>query len=309
MTSLDRIHGAVYGALVGDALGVPVEFSTREERAQDPVDTMRAGGTWGQRAGTWSDDGALLLCTLEGLADNATDACIGQLYVDWLRQGRWAAHGSWFDIGQTTQLALSRLADGEPPGTTNEAENGNGSLMRILPVGLDPRADGGSRCRRAMDLSTLTHGHVRSQLACAFYCLVASCLLAGATPMEAYAQACSQSSAFFATHPGEQKHFARILDGRLATLSKSELQSSGYVIHTLEASLWCVLNERTFCDAVLTAVNLGGDTDTTGCVTGGLAGTLHGIAAIPSEWLATLPRRQELDALLARFHHSITQPS
>jgi ADP-ribosyl-[dinitrogen reductase] hydrolase len=204
---------------------------------------------------------------------------------------------------------LSRLGDGEPPGTSSEAENGYGSLMRILAVGLYPFPDDEVRFRRAMELSSLTHGHMRSQLACAFYCLVVSLALAGEKPAEAYAHAIRRSTALFTAHAGEQKHFARILDETLATLPKDEIHSSGYVMHTLEASLWCVLHEPDFSRAVLAAVNLGGDTDTTGCVVGGLAGAIHGIAAIPEEWIAALPRRDEIDALLARFLRSINPAS
>lgn len=302
LTRAARIRGAIYGALVGDALGVPVEFSSREELSRTPVRGMRAGGTWRQLAGTWSDDGALLLCTLEGLARHASPAEIGQLYVAWMREGRWTARGNVFDIGRTTQLALSRLADGIPPPPPAVSENGNGSLMRILPVGLQQgAADPAAQIRTAMDLSALTHGHPRSQLACVFYSLVVAHVLRGSAALDAHRIAASECAQLFAPHPAEHAVFARVLSADFRRTSERDIHSSGYVLHTLEASLWCVLNQPNFTSAVLTAVNLGGDTDTTGCVTGGLAGALHGIDAIPPEWIAALPRREEIDALLARF--------
>lgn len=298
----NRIGGAIYGALVGDALGVPVEFTEREEHRAKPVREMRGGGTWGQLPGTWSDDGALLLCTAEGITENAPAARIGRLYIDWMRTGHWAARGAVFDIGGTTQNSLSRLADGIPLEPPSEFENGNGSLMRILPVGLHvPPGDEAALFRRAMDLSALTHAHIRSQLACAFYCLIVSHLIEGTSLPEAHALASSRFEALLAIAPRERTQFARLLEPEFARTPESLIKSSGYVVHTLEAALWCALNQPDFPNTVLAAVNLGGDTDTTGCVAGGLAGALHGFDAIPFEWLDVLPHHEDVDALLTRF--------
>jgi ADP-ribosylglycohydrolase len=176
--------------------------------------------------------------------------------------------------------------------------------MCILPVGLRFRAnDEAELFRHAGDISALTHGHPRAQLACAFYCLFVSLVMTGSSLREAYSDAIRRIAALFTLHREEKLHFARILGGRLDESPVEQVQSSGYVIHTLEASLWCALQHTDFRSAVLAAVNLGGDTDTTGCVTGGLAGAFYGIDAIPAEWLAALPRRAEVDALLERFSH------
>jgi len=306
MPRLERIAGGIEGALVGDALGVPVEFSGRDARDADPVAEMRAGGTWGQPAGTWSDDGALLLCAVEGLTKDYSPEYLGQLFVRWMKDRHWTARDEVFDIGGATLTALGRIDAGvaiAAAGVTGEDENGNGSLMRILPVALRfaPRVPDAELTRRAMEVSRITHAHPRSQLACAFYCLTAAALLRQRTPEEAYAHAREAIQPCLGKFPSERSAFDRILSGKISRLARSDIKSSGYVIDTLEAALWCLLRHASFQGAVLAAVNLGGDTDTTGCITGGLAGVAHGRAAIPRIWLETLPRREELNDLVAAF--------
>lgn len=300
-----RMRGAIYGALVGDALGVPVEFAARAERDADPVCGMRAWGMHHQPAGTWSDDGALLLCTAEGLVDGFSARRLGALYVRWMRDGYWGARGEVFDIGGTTRSALSRLGDGVPierAGDDGEGQNGNGSLMRILPVALHgSRAGADVISERAMVASSITHAHRRSQIACAFYCLIVEAVLRGVTVVEAYRAAIAHVEPRVQSLPRERAAFARLLSGEIAQAARQEIGASGYVIHTLEAAIWCVLRHDDFESAVLAAVNLGDDTDTTACVTGGLAGAVFGLESIPAPWLETLPRRSDVEALLDRF--------
>ena len=182
MTVHDRKLVGVLGALVGDALGVPVEFQDRKCLDKDPVQEMREYGTWNQPAGTWSDDGALLLCTLEGLGQGMSDQHIGQLYVRWMTEGYWAKRNTVFDIGGTTATTLRRLADGESTsssGATSESSNGNGSLMRILPVALTFHdQDESMMMERIRGIGGMTHAHERSHLACIFYGLLVHSLSA-----------------------------------------------------------------------------------------------------------------------------------
>lgn len=309
----DRISGGIVGALVGDALGVPVEFSTRPERDADPVTGLRAFGTWHQPAGTWSDDGALLLCTIEALAENADLAYGGKLFLRWRREGYLAARGERFDIGAATDAALARIAAGAPAaeaGGHRETDNGNGSLMRILPVALrfadtQPQA----LAAQAMNWSAVTHRHPRSQLACAYYCLLAQQLLQGASPEFAIASVAREFRAMLDSFPGEQRQFERILDPGFSTTARAQIRSGGYVIDTLEAALWCLLQGGSFSDVVLRAVNLGGDTDTTACVAGGLAGVWLGVAAIPVEWSSALPDTAVRAALMQSFLATILAKS
>jgi ADP-ribosyl-[dinitrogen reductase] hydrolase len=300
-----RIRGAISGALVGDALGVPVEFAARAARDADPVGGMRAWGTHRQPAGTWSDDGALLLCTTEGLIEGFSPERLGALYVRWMRDGHWSARGEVFDIGGTTLSALSRLAAGVPlgqAGDKGEEQNGNGSLMRILPVAVHAgRAGADFICEHAMLASSITHAHRRSQIACAFYCLMVEAVLRGTSVTEAYRAAVAYFEPRLQSLPRERAAFARLLEGNIAHTARDEISASGYVVHTLEASIWCVLCHDDFERAVLAAVNLGDDTDTTACVTGGLAGAIYGLESIPAPWLEALPRRSDVEGLLDRF--------
>ncbi len=302
-----RLLGGLWGSLAGDALGVPVEFRPRPSLAADPVTDMRSFGTHHQPAGTWSDDSSLLLCTAESLLTGSFDpADLAARFVRWRNENLWTPHGSVFDIGIATSTAISRLAAGTDPlsaGGSSENSNGNGSLMRILPLALFCAAEPTEAMTASLAMaSCLTHAHPRSQLACAFFGLFVRPLLEGASPADALASAASLFPATAAAlAPAELPHFNRLLDPAFASLPEDEIHGSGYVIHTLEASLWCLLNTASFAAATLRAVNLGEDTDTTGCVTGGIAGILYGIDAIPTAWIHSLARHDDVTALFDRF--------
>jgi ADP-ribosyl-[dinitrogen reductase] hydrolase len=300
-----RILGGLWGAVVGDALGVPVEFKTRVEIQANPVTDMRGDGTHHQPAGTWSDDGALLLCTVDSLVNFEFDTeDLGRRFVAWYENGLWAARGEVFDVGLTTADALIRIRNGIPAeqaGGRDGHSNGNGSIMRILPVALrfagEPIKTLLDRTRRA---SAVTHGHERSQMACGYYALVARHLLEGAQPKQAAEGA---GEIFAQTFAGTEElpRFRHLLSRDLSTILENLVASSGYVIDTLTASLWCLSTTDNYRECVLKAVNLGGDTDTTGCVAGGLAGVRYGVNAIPQNWIQELARQQDLESLFNRF--------
>ena len=179
--------------------------------------------------------------------------------------------------------------------------------MRILPVAVRfahlPAAELLDRIHRA---SSITHGHPRALMACGFHALTVAALLEGAPA----AQAVEEASARFREHYGapsagewtdEWQEFNFVLDGKLAYRREDEIVSDGYCVNTLVASLWCLLTTSAFRECVLKAVNLGSDTDTTGCVAGGLAGLLYGPAAVPEEWRLELPRAAELEKLFKAF--------
>ncbi|OAI57356.1 hypothetical protein AYO49_02220 [Verrucomicrobiaceae bacterium SCGC AG-212-N21] len=300
-----RILGGLYGSLVGDALGVPVEFKPRGDRERDPVTGLRDYGTHGQPKGTWSDDGALLLCTVESIVErgfNTED--MGERFVRWCSRGYWTATGELFDIGHATRKALRLIEHGcvaEAAGGTDEFSNGNGSLMRILPVGLENSKESrGELVMRHMRASSITHGHDRSKLACVFHGLLVRSLMDGKEPAVAFREARVVFAEIFADSK-EMGAFRSLLQGDIAEWPAAAVGSSGYVMDTLTASIWCLLTSSNFSECVLKAVNLGDDTDTTGCVAGGLAGVCYGLEAIPQEWIAALPRQQELRALFDRF--------
>lgn len=219
--------------------------------------------------------------------------------------------GPWrhFDIGIATRSALARIGAGIPAeeaGGCDDYSNGNGSLMRILPVvlaSLDLPDDAFSdRISRA---SSITHRHPRSQMACVFFGVVVRLLVQGTEPAQAVQRAVGEFNIFYADNP--EIMVSRDLCGiDLCKVPEIDIRSGGYVMETLTASLWCLLTSGTFAEAVLKAVNLGSDTDTTGCVTGALAGVWHGLDAIPGDWLAALPRRREVNGLFEDFVKSVS---
>lgn len=214
------------------------------------------------------------------------------------------ATGDVFDVGLATTDALMRIEQGTPAeqaGGGDEYSNGNGSLMRILPAGLRFKSKPlQSFADHLEKVSAITHGHARSKMACVFHGLMVRQLLLGWRLQSALDSAraeftsCYQQSSEFST-------FRHILEDDLGSVPEAEIVSTGYVLHTLYASLWCLLTTRTFEECVLKAVNLGGDTDTMGCVAGGLAGVNYGLGAIPEKWLRAMARYDEVDALFSRF--------
>lgn len=314
----DRVVGAFIGLAAGDALGVPVEFEPRSAREADPVRGMRGGGTWRLEPGTWSDDTSLALCLAESIVEKGFDPeDSGRRSLAWLDRGLWTAKGEAFDVGGATRAALSRIRSGLPAvlaGGRGENDNGNGSLMRILPASLwlsslpEP-----ARFRAIAAYSATTHGHPRSMLACWLHCLVAGRLLRGEAPAKAYVHAMEEARSLLPGLPSsaraEAGAYARVLDGSLAQAPASSIRGSGYVLHCLEASLWCLATTRDFASCVLAAVNLGEDADTTGAVAGGLAGLAYGRPSINADWAATLARTAEIEALAARLAALIEAPA
>lgn len=272
----ETLRAAMYGLAIGDALGVPYEFKNRDTFE---CTGMTGGGTWGQPAGTWSDDTSMTLATLDSL-----NACRGVVsegdmqnrFLDWRDRGLYAVDGKVFDIGNTTSQALEMGW-----GIDREDANGNGSLMRILPLAFAPC--GFWDVQRA---SAITHAHWMSCESCVIYVGIAKELLEGA----------DIDMAVIHWAQKEYSPFDRLAP--LLRMRRDDIVSDGFVIHTLEAALWCLLHTHSYEDAVLTAVNLGGDTDTTAAVTGGLAGILYGLEDIPVEWVEALRNRGEIDRLV-----------
>ncbi len=302
-----RVAGGLIGVAVGDALGVPVEFDPRSSRVEDPVREMRGGGGHGQPPGTWSDDTSLTFCTVEAFLGTYSIARLGQMFCRWLQEGYWTARGEVFDVGGVTRAAILRLVHGVAPeesGSILESENGNGSLMRNLPVVL-------AYCRwsiplmleRVHEASRVTHAHPRSQIACGLHALVTRNLLFHRAPGAAYRYAMEAARKLYLPEPwrDERRNFTRLLRGSLGDAPEREISASGYVVSTLEAALWALMTTRNFRDCVLKAVNLGEDSDTVGAIAGGMAGVTYGIDAIPREWIDTLARKEDLLETANRF--------
>lgn len=302
------IKSTLFGIAVGDALGVPVEFKSRQAITLKPVTDMIGYGTYQLPAGTWSDDSSLTFCLAEALTQDFDLNIIGQNFVKWYHHSFWTPRGSVFDIGFTTRQAINRLANGEQPdlaGDFDESSNGNGSLMRILPLVfylLDKPIN--ERYEITKQVSSITHGHIRSVIACFYYLEFARLLFLGKEKYETYKELQTEITNHLiglSIYPAEIALFDSLLKKDIHKLVVAEIQSSGYVLHTLEASIWCLLTTDNYKKAVLKAVNLGSDTDTTGAVTGGLAGILYGIDNIPTNWISQIARKNDIENLAERL--------
>jgi len=308
------IGSALLGLAIGDALGVPVEFMSRERMKRFPVTGMQEFGTHHQRAGTFSDDASLTLCLAEALCIGFDLTEIANNFALWKYNGYWSARWQVFDIGFATAAAIERFVKGTTPelaGGTEKESNGNGSLMRILPlVFYIKNMQIEDRFRITKQVSSITHGHVRSVIACFYYLEFTRLLLDGREKFEIYSELKQTVTAHLQSLgivTEELGLFDRLLKGNIYDLHEDEISSSGYVLHTLEATVWCLLTTDNYEDAVLKAVNLGEDTDTTGAVTGGLAGILYGSGSIPAEWLAVLAKREDIEKLAGRLEAKVSE--
>ncbi len=305
-----RAIGGLLAAVVGDALGLPYEGTPRRWLDRNPAEGMTGGGPHGRPAGCWSDDGSLLLCLTDSLCRGFEPGDVAARFLRWWHCGLWTPAGHAFGYGATTAAAMQRLAGGAShaeSGEDSEWSNGNGSLMRTLPLAIYFSRERERMLRAAHQVSAITHAHPRAQMCCGLYCLVARRLLRGEEPAEAVEGAVAFGRDYYARPPfaAELRHLETVLSLEVLGLSRFQVPSGGYVVETLEAALWSLARAKSLKHALLIAVNLGGDTDTVGCVTGGLAGLRYGRDAIPAEWLAALPRRRAVEALCERFWNSL----
>ncbi len=256
----ERLKDAVYGFAVGDALGVPYEF---KERGSFCCTDMIGYGTWNQPAGTWSDDTSMVLATCASIKDCGRIILKDMMdkFIQWAFEEEYTANGVRFDIGNTTFNALDIYRKTNSfHGFTSFESNGNGSLMRILPLGFITVND-----QEICDVSGLTHGHQISMDYCRRYVRL----------------------------------IQDILNNKKVEFRYSmPIKSTGFVADTYNAVLYCVDTTDNYRDCVLKAVNLGGDTDTIAALSGGIAGLLYGIDNIPSEWIEKLKNKELIDSCL-----------
>lgn len=308
----DRGRGALLGLAVGDALGTTLEFEVRDRH---PLHTeMTGGGPFGLAPGHWTDDTAMALALADSLlACGGFDASdLMDRFVSWWRHGRYSCTDTCFDIGITTRQALSRFEQtGEPfVGTTDPDAAGNGSLMRLAPVALFALNNADEADRLARDQSRTTHAAAEAVDACGYF--VQLLRLAIRREQDVLRPRSWIGSDTEGLRPsvwieglnedltrhewtGEPKLQA-ISTGTWRGKMRGDIQSSGYVIDTLEAALWSVGTTSSFEKALILAVNLGQDADTVGAVAGQLAGAIYGASAIPSRWLEPLAWREQIEA-------------
>ena len=299
----DRERGCLLGLAIGDALGAPIEFSS--PGTFEPVTDYRAGGPHGLNAGEWTDDTAMALALAESIAEAGWDLDDqARRYVRWWREGDYSVNGVCFDIGGTTARALARFerfGDAAASGIPDESASGNGSIMRLAPVairyaGLYP-GDLAVLGRCAEESSLPTHASPQCRSACRYLALLLSGLIQGEgreTVLAPQWPALVELRRIEPLHPA----VAKVADGSFRGKEPAEIRGSGYVVESLEAALWAFQQSRDFAEAVLAAVNLGDDADTTGAVCGQLAGACWGGRGIPDGWLANLAQIDMIEARL-----------
>lgn len=260
----DKLKAVMYGLAIGDALGVPYEFQQRDTFT---CMGMVGHGTHNQPAGTWSDDTALSLATLDSFTEcggKPDTADMLMRYQMWLKHGMYMPDGKTFDSGITVATAIR-----SGHGCDGLDDNGNGSLMRMAPCAFYHLTD-----EEIRQVSAITHAHEISMTACVQYARIIERLLSHVPPYKTI------TDSGFPFDP---------------TIPRTEVKSDGFVLHTLNAALWCLSNTDNYQDCVLAAVNLGEDTDTTASVAGALAGAIYGFESIPQEWVGKLRGRELID--------------
>ncbi|WP_233698654.1 ADP-ribosylglycohydrolase family protein [Paenibacillus profundus] len=304
---MDKVQAGILGLCVGDALGVPAEFRSRKALIAEPIVEMIGYGSHGQPPGTWSDDSSLTFCLMESIIEckGINLFNIADKFTIWLWRGHWAPHGEVFDVGIATRKAIERINDEfirpDLAGGKDEFSNGNGSLMRILPLAFYVRNEPlQSRVVTVSQVSSITHRHSISIVACVIYVEIAIHLIHGMTIEDSIKRAYASITELNVFNECADQ-FNRMFSTEFSSLSMNDIQSSGYVVHTLEASLWCILNTNSYSKAVLQAVNLGDDTDTTAAVTGGIAGIIYGLEQIPQNWINQISKLAEIVSLCTNF--------
>lgn len=310
-----RIEGGLLGLLIGDAVGVPYEFHPASAvPPMSMIDMEPPAGFSRAHAqvpvGTWSDDGAQALVLLESLVRNGrfVQDDFAKGLVRWRDEGYFAVDGIVFDIGIQTQVAIERLRAGTPTalaGGAMERDNGNGSLMRVLPLALWYRGSDLGLCRAAVRQSLPTHTHPRSQIACAMLCLWARWVYARSTPAEAWEEA-AESLPDIAMELGLPAGEVELL---LDPQNAQRVGGSGYVVDTLWSARRCLEQRDTYEGVVRAAISLGNDTDTTAAVAGGLAGLHYGVGGIPERWRAGLRGKKMVEPLLDALRHRVSVAS
>ncbi|HEX4947964.1 MAG TPA: ADP-ribosylglycohydrolase family protein [Blastocatellia bacterium] len=297
----ERIAGGLLGLLIGDALGVPYEFHRANEIPPTPFIEFTPPKTF-QRAhvgippGTWSDDGAQALVLLASLlyCDRFDAEDFGRRLVNWYEWGYMAVDNRVFDVGIQTGAAIRNLMRKVPAleaGGTDEMSNGNGALMRVLPLVLWHRGDDVDLATYAMLQSRVTHGHLRSQVCCALYCLWARRIMQEAA--EPWRDAVETLREMW----GEDSPEFCELDYYVRPYDLPPGEGSGFVVDSLRSAYW-TMQAGDYEQVVKAAVALGRDTDTTACIAGGIAGLRDGVAAIPQRWRDELRGREILEPLL-----------
>jgi len=294
---LDRYRGALIGLAVGDALGATMEFTRRGERP--PMTDMVGGGAHGLLAGEWTDDTSMALCLAASLIEREGFDPLDQMrrYARWMGEGYMTPAGRCIDMGGTVSRAMARFRDTMDPnaGSTDPDSAGNGSLMRLAPVPLFYHPDRKAVRHWSMDSSRTTHAASECLEACRLFGTMIDAALGGGSREEILGIGRDDSHGCPRIHS--------IARGDYREKQIDDIRTSGYVVHTLEAALWCFSRAEDFRSGALEAANLADDADTTAAVFGQLAGAHWGESAIPANWRNLLARRADIRQMADLLYH------
>ena len=302
----NKLRGGIYGLLIGDAVGVPYEFHLPEQLPHiidiDMIPPKNFSRTYPDiPIGTWSDDGAQALCLLASLLDcqklDAVD--LMNRIANWYQFGYMTPDYQVFDVGVQTATAIRKYLLGTPVmqvANDDEHANGNGALMRVLPLALWHQGTDEALILAAYLQSHITHAHLRSKVCCALYCLWARYILKGMVINAAWSHAVTILRQYYEKRPDELEQLEFFI--RPDDLERG--MGSGYVVDCLK-SAYLALQEPNYQAVIKKAISLGRDTDTTACVAGGLAGLAFGYGDIPPVWLQQLRAKEMVEPLIKKL--------
>lgn len=308
---MSKFIDSIIGHAVGDAMGVPTEFCIREYLLKNPVKEMIESDKPGQPAGSWSDDTSMEIATIDSFIQNKEFNYddIMHKWEEWINEAKYTANNDTFDVGRTCLRAIRNHSLGTEPlkcGIDGEQSNGNGSLMRILPVALYSyyrKLDVNEIIKLTNKLSSLTHKHDISKLGCYIYVRYIMFLLDGKNKNEAYELIKTLDYSTYDEYAISK--YERILKNDITSYTIDNILSTGYVVDTLECALWILLNANSYKETIIATTNIGNDTDTIGAIAGSMAGIIYGYDSIPTSWIDKLMRKDYLIGLASDFEKEV----
>lgn len=308
-----KIKSAIYGFVIGDAMGVPVEFEDREKLMKSPVTNMLGYGSYDVPKGVWSDDTSMTLATMDSIIVNKNKLNyndIADKFCEWINNAKYTATNEVFDIGTTTKYSLMRYwnnkIDATKCGGNAISENGNGSLMRMLPIAFYcfyNKTEDNDIINIVRNTSSITHAHEISIIGCYMYVKYIIFILSNNNKTESYKLLQKIDYSIF--NKDNINLYERIIKEDISKYSLDTIKSTGFVVDTLESALWVILNTENFNEAIIGSVNLGGDTDTIAAITGSIAGILYGYDSINEKWIKDIKNKELLNKYIYEFTNTL----
>ncbi|MBQ9282004.1 MAG: ADP-ribosylglycohydrolase family protein [Treponema sp.] len=322
MNGENAVKKIIYGVAIGDAAGCPVQFFKRGDVKKLNIIDMVGHGTYNKPVGTWTDDTSMTLALADSLADTMalgkdvdyTD--IMKRFESWLFNNEYTTEKRAFDMGQTCSMAIFSFRKGIPAiecGGKKINQNGNGSLMRISPIVfylqkkfglnlLENEESVDAAFEVIQNVSSLTHAHPVAKLGCCIYCTFLLEILNGRQKSDLRGSVAKTIRKYIIRKKeftDAATYWERLFAPDFLDSDEESIKSSGYVVDTLEAAIWCFFNTENYRDCIIKGVNLGNDADTVCAVAGGLAGLYYG--EFPEDWIEKLRGKEMLDQIAEKL--------